>query len=267
MGISFFSFSQQSHPFIENKGQYPNFVYAKAKIPSGSIFVEKGRFVYGFYSSAQLIERHNLNREEKWIDAHSISVNFLKSNEDLETSLMGSSNYYENYYNTNNWAEKVYSYKTLIQKNLYNGIDLKIYSSKGFLKYDLIVHPNFSEKKIKIQYEGQNEIYLKNGNLIVSTSVNEIMELSPYSYQYINGDTIEIKSRFKLKNNILTFELPNGYDKNHKLFIDPTLIFSTYSGSTADNFGYTATYDNDGYLYSGSTVFSIGYLQLLERIR
>ena len=24
--------------FIENKGQYPNFVYAKAKIPSGSIF-------------------------------------------------------------------------------------------------------------------------------------------------------------------------------------------------------------------------------------
>ena len=259
MGISFFSFSQQNFPFIENKGQYPNFVYAKAKIPSGSIFVEKGRFIYGFYSSAQLIERHNLNREEKWIDAHSISVNFLKSNEDLETSLIGSSNYYENYYNTNNWAEKVHSYKTLYQKNLYNGIDLKIYSSKGFLKYDLIVHPNFSEKKIKIQYEGQNEIYLKNGNLIVSTSVNEIMELSPYSYQYINGDTIEIKSRFKLKNNILTFELPNGYDKNHKLFIDPILIFSTYSGSTADNFGYTATYDNDGYLYSGSTVFSIGY--------
>ena len=73
------------------------------------------------------------------------------------------------------------------------------------------------------------------------------MELSPYSYQYINGDTIKIKSNFKLKNNILTFEFPNGYDNNHKLFIDPTLIFSTYSGSTADNFGYTATYDNDGF--------------------
>ena len=32
MGISFFSFSQQ-YPFIENKGQYPNFVYAN-QIPS-----------------------------------------------------------------------------------------------------------------------------------------------------------------------------------------------------------------------------------------
>ena len=259
MGISFFSFSQQSYPFIENKGQYPNFVCAKAKIPSGNIFIEKGRFIYGFYNSEQLIERHNLNREEKWIDAHSISVNFLKSNEDLETSLIDSSFYYENYYNTINWAEKVYSYKTLYQKGLYNGIDLKIYSAKGFLKYDLIVHPNFSEKQIKIQYEGQNKIHLKNGNLIVSTSVNEIMELSPYSYQCINKDTIEIKSRFRLKNNILTFEFPNGYNKNHKLFIDPTLIFSTYSGSSADNFGYTATYDKDGYLYSGSTVFGLGY--------
>ena len=35
--------------------------------------------------------------------------------------------------------------------------------------------------------------------------------------------------------------------------------FSTYSGSTSDNFGYTATYDNQGFLYSGSTSFGIGY--------
>ena len=91
MGISFFSFSQQSHPFIENKGQYPKFVNAKAKIPSGSIFIEKGRFIYGFYSSSQLLERHNLVREEK--DRRSLNISkLLKSNEDLETSLIGSSN-------------------------------------------------------------------------------------------------------------------------------------------------------------------------------
>ena len=45
--VFLFCFSQQSYPFIENKGQYPNFVYA-TKIPSGSIYVEKGRFIYGF---------------------------------------------------------------------------------------------------------------------------------------------------------------------------------------------------------------------------
>jgi gliding motility-associated-like protein len=43
------------------------------------------------------------------------------------------------------------------------------------------------------------------------------------------------------------------------LVIDPQLIFSTYSGSTTDNFGYTATYDQEGYLYSGSSAFGQGY--------
>jgi hypothetical protein len=39
------------------------------------------------------------------------------------------------------------------------------------------------------------------------------------------------------------------------LVIRPTLIFSTYSGSTADNFGYTATYDSKGYAYAAGSVF------------
>src|SRR5690606_36710752 len=39
----------------------------------------------------------------------------------------------------------------------------------------------------------------------------------------------------------------------------PILEFSTYTGSTADNFGFTATYDMAGNLYAGGIVFSIGY--------
>jgi gliding motility-associated-like protein len=41
--------------------------------------------------------------------------------------------------------------------------------------------------------------------------------------------------------------------------IDPSLIFAAQSGSTADNFGMTATYDSGGNLISGGTVFDIGY--------
>src|SRR5690606_29483546 len=39
----------------------------------------------------------------------------------------------------------------------------------------------------------------------------------------------------------------------------PALIFSTYSGSYADNWGFTATYDDDGNLYSGGIAFSTGF--------
>ena len=41
--------------------------------------------------------------------------------------------------------------------------------------------------------------------------------------------------------------------------IDPTVVFSSYSGSTADNWGYTATYDSHGNLYGGGIVFGVGY--------
>ena len=47
--------------------------------------------------------------------------------------------------------------------------------------------------------------------------------------------------------------------KNYDLVIDPELVFSTYSGSSADNFGYTATYDKQGNLYAGSISFGPGY--------
>lgn len=41
-----------------------------------------------------------------------------------------------------------------------------------------------------------------------------------------------------------------------KTIIDPELIFSTYSGSTVDNFGFTASYDDEGNLYSGGIATS-----------
>lgn len=259
MSVSLLSFSQSEFPFIENKGQFPEVVLSKVKVPNGAIFIEKGKFSYSFYDGVQLQERHNLQREEDWIDAHSYSVEFLNSNANLNAILSDKSSYFENYYNTPNWAEGVYSYNNLYQENIYKGIDLKMYSSKGMLKYDIILHPNASAKKIKLKYSGQEDVFLKDGNLIVKTSVNEVRELAPYAYQIINEEKVKIDCQFKLKNNIVTFDFPKGYDKNTILIIDPILIFSTYSGSTADNFGYTATYDRLGFLYSGSTVFGVGY--------
>src|SRR5690606_18652029 len=40
---------------------------------------------------------------------------------------------------------------------------------------------------------------------------------------------------------------------------DPTVVFSTYSGSTADNWGFTATYDSGGHFYAGGIVNGAGY--------
>jgi hypothetical protein len=73
-----------------------------------------------------------------------------------------------------------------------------------------------------------------------------------------SGDIIPVDCKFVLKgkNVYLNF---GTYDKNLPLIIDPTLVFCSYSGSYVDNWGYTSTYDNEGNLYGGSSVFGISY--------
>src|SRR5690606_19755905 len=58
---------------------------------------------------------------------------------------------------------------------------------------------------------------------------------------------------YLLEGDVVTFKL-GKYDKTKELIIDPVLIFATYSGTTADNFGFTATYDSKGNLYAGGNV-------------
>ena len=259
LSISFFSFSQVQFRFQENNGQLPSSVISKVKVNNGAIFIENGKLSYSFYDGQQLQETHDLIRNKQWINAHSFSATFLNALENSETKLLSKSNYFENFYRSEIQVENVHFYKELEQKNIYPGIDLKMYSYENNIKYDLIIHPNINSNEIKIKYTGQDDIYLRNNNLIIETSVNTVTELSPFAYQIINDSIIPVKCKFRLNHNILTFDFPDSYDKNKMLIIDPTLIFSTYSGSTADNFGYTATYDDFGFLYSGSTVFGIGY--------
>ncbi|MDX5346385.1 MAG: hypothetical protein LPK19_03980, partial [Hymenobacteraceae bacterium] len=99
-----------------------------------------------------------------------------------------------------------------------------------------------------MQYKGADNLYISEGELHIKTSVAAVKELKPYAYQIKNGKQVEVPCKFVLKNNIVSFELTKGYDKKLPLVIDPTLVYSSFSGSTADNWGFTATYDSVGNL-------------------
>tara|TARA_B100001758_G_scaffold247879_1_gene268060 strand:- start:45916 stop:49803 length:3888 start_codon:yes stop_codon:yes gene_type:complete len=253
--------SNAQNPFIENKGQFPKQVVSKVSLPQGSLFIENGRLTYVFFSADDLSQIHDLKKAENSVKAHSYSVEFLNANNKITTEFLEESYYYENYYigDSNSWASNVKTYKRLSQKNIYSGVQANYYIVKDKLKYDLVVSPNTSTEQIKIQYNGVEKINLVQGNIYITTSVNTIREYFPYAYQIINGVEEEVSCKYKLEDDVLTFVFPNGYNYNYELIIDPVLEFSTYSGSTTDNFGYTATYDNSGFLYAGSTSFGAGY--------
>ena len=50
------------------------------------------------------------------------------------------------------WCSDVPNYAEIYFENLYDGIDLRYYSNKKGLKYDLIVHPGANYKQIKIKF-------------------------------------------------------------------------------------------------------------------
>jgi len=257
----FFFFANSQNAFIENKGQFPLKVEAKIKLPSGALFIENELLRYAFYSAKDVASIHSLEKKERRVNAHSYTVHFIKSNKNIISQFSNESNYYENYYigERSNWTSNVKTHKTFLQKNIYSGIDIKYYIEEDNLKYDFLIQAQALPEQIKIQYKGLKGLEIKNGNIYLETSVNNITESIPYAYQIINGEEVEVVCKYKLNNNIISFEFPNGYQPNYPLVIDPVLEFSTYSGSTADNFGYTATYDDFGFLYSGSTSFGVGY--------
>ena len=127
------------------------------------------------------------------------------------------------------------------------------------MKYDFIVHAGGNVNDIKISYEGTDEMNVSNSCVHIKTSVGEIIEAPPFSYQKTDWNIAQVKCKYELNNNLLKFKLIENYNSSKDLIIDPTLVFSTYTGSTADNFGYTATYDDAGNLYMGGYVNTVQF--------
>lgn len=187
------------------------------------------------------------------INGHSVEVNFVGANQSAGPSATGQSSEYYNYFigtDPARWASKAYAFQEIFYDNLYDKIGLKIYSVDKNVKYDFVVEPNADPSQIVLEYVGATSTALHNGNLTVSTSVGDIIEQKPVAYQWIDGRRVSVQCEYVLEGDRLSFRFPRGYDNCYELIIDPLLIFATYSGSTADNWGSTATPGEKGNLYS-----------------
>lgn len=171
--------------------------------------------------------------------------------------------HYYNYFLGNDpsrWKSNIHPALALLYEGLYPGIDARIYSESGQVKYDLLVQPGANADQVRIAYRGTDGVKLDGKNLVIKTSVGENTEMAPYAYQFIEDEKVEVPCRYVLKDGQkVSFDFPKGYNRKHTLYIDPVLVFSTLTGSTADNWGFTATYDSVGNFYSGGIANAAGY--------
>ncbi len=257
--------------FIENKGQWPQRFDFTAKTTGALFGLGAGTFSYTFIDQQQIEARHLGNHrhykesppnESSMINGHVVVASFLGYNSSSEPQSFGQMPQYYNYFlgsDREKWKSFAHAYEGVFYPGFYPGIDLKVYSEGSNLKYDFILESGADPSQIHWNYEGAELISLHNGDLEVKTPLADLIEKKPIAYQFIDGKKTFVRVGYELKDGKLGFNITDDYDHCFPLVIDPLLIFSTYSGSTADNWGSTATPGEHGNLYSsGVTNLNLG---------
>lgn len=248
--------------FVENLGQWEDQVRYRSQMNGVTLFMEQDRFtlVVEHPHNPNLHHHPGMHQHEDRYRMHAYQVVFVDAKTDtLQGEAMMSD--WDNYFigkDRSRWRSGVRKYRQIDYKGIYDGIDLVVYSASNAMKYDFVVAAGADPSQIRMRYEGTEGCRMKDGNIVVRTSVMDIVEMKPYVYQMIDGIETPVEASYVLKDNEVTFRL-GDYDSSRELVIDPYLYFSTYTGSTADNWGTTACYDQEKNTYTSGVVFSTGY--------
>lgn len=261
--------AQGNIEFIENKGQWDSRVRYKGDVSNGNFFIRNGgftvvqhnpadvaamaRFTHGLSANGNTLARD----ENLLVRSHAWNVDFIGATNSMKIVPEKPIHTYNNYFLGNNpskWAAECRIFQAITMENVYPNVDVRYYTDRGTLKYDILIKPGGDVSKIALKYEGVNKLQIKNKELLISTSLADFKESAPYTFQAGMTGRKEVPCKYIVTGNILKFDVKD-YDRSSTLVIDPTIIFCSFSGSHSDNWGFTATYGPDESFFGGGIVF------------
>ena len=286
---------QSLHPlaqyvdFVENKGQWTSNILFRGALSAGAIALKPDggyRVMLENRSDLQKIADYSHAKlpaagdqfmrkvilpggtGETTIDTqlllhtHAYEIKFLNANPHPAAVAEKQLARYNNYFIGNDstrWAAKCGIYTTVTFKDVYPGIDVRYYSTGGTFKYDIIVNAGGDVSKVLMVIEGADKLSLDDGRLVIKTSVDDVKEELPNSYEVTKDGNKQVKCRFSLHDSTVSFKFNEYVPPGTQLVIDPAVVFCSFSGSRVDNWGYTATYDASGNFYAGGIAFGTGF--------
>ncbi len=138
----------------------------------------------------------------------------------------------------------VASYGEIVLKNVYPGIDLRLYSQEsGQMEFDWIISPGADAAMIKMKFEGQRKLSISdNGDLEVLLGMGNFHIHLPESYYVTPAGKEKASVEFYLHGkNEIRFKGFENNEKKYPLVIDPDLMWGSFFDG--GNFGF------DEYLY------------------
>ncbi|MCB9165319.1 MAG: gliding motility-associated C-terminal domain-containing protein [Flavobacteriales bacterium] len=257
--------AQRSTQWLENRGQWPHSVTHRAETSQATIWLEGGAILIDRFDAAAMeavAHAHvGLEHAPEQVAHHAFRMRLAGVTGPVRTEAIGVQRGAYNYIlgkDPARWGRNCHAFSAVVQHDVLKGIDLRVRALENGVKYDLICAPAADPASITFHYDGLDSVLFATDQLTLYTALGALTEHIPIAYQEKDGLRTPVECSYLRKGDGFGFAV-GTYDRSMPLVIDPTLIFSTYSGSFANNFGYTATFDRDGFLYSGSSAFGQGY--------
>lgn len=252
-----------------NQGQWDARILYNLPLSSGRLYIEQEGLTF-FLSNATFHAHndHDLAAEESHehhepTAYHAIKHRFLHS-QAAEFTAKDSSAHYHNYFIGNDqskWKTKVHGVGQLNANDFFTGGALKYLFDNRQFAFHLQLDAQADIHQFDFELIGADSLFIDAaGNLHLTHQFGEITYSAPKAWNLLSEtEKTAVPIQFTLTNNIISFQVDASYNANLPLYIDPSLTFSTFTGSPTDNWGFTATPDVNGNLFGGGIVFGSGY--------
>ena len=236
--------------FVPQQGQWQSPEVARLVLPEVAVYLEKQSIAFVF-SVPESIEPLGEDQQPR---RYAIRQHFLGASPEAIPELSDrESGSFQNFYlgRESDWRSKVPVGSSFWIRQLYPGVDVHFQVHQGSLKSTYHCAHGAAAKQIQTRWEGLDKVELAdNGDILLHVLGSIARETAPVASQPVRWAQ-DKEGCFSLAGPALR--------STDSVLIDPYYVFSTFSGGTSDNFGYTATYDAHGRTWSGGVVFGAGY--------
>ena len=155
------------------------------------------------------------------------------------------------------WHSNISTYRNIVYRNAWSGIDMIWHGTQNELEYDFVVKPGADPSKIRFALKGAQNLHIdQGGNLVAKTSAGEVIQKAPTIYQETAEGRRMIAGNFVLKGaDEIGFDI-SEYDPAKPLVIDPIVAYSTYFGGAASDEALGVAVDNSGQAYIVGRTFA-----------
>src|SRR6266404_4423689 len=261
--------------FIENKGQFDGRVKFQVTNREQTLWLTENGIVFDFLRNkpaqakssrpeeqpsrekpaiAGMVSNHRIEQPAlPEIERHVVYQDFIgaKKMPIIETKNVqpGAYNYFVGTDPTK-WRTDVRAFGEILYKDVWDGVDVKLYGSGPNVEQEFVVQPGADPTKVQVAYRGVDGLQVsEDGSLLIKTVFGELRESKPRIYQEIAGARVAVDGRFNLKSdNVYTFDV-GTYSAEYPLVIDPTLLYSTFLGGSSTNTIVGMAVDTSGSTY------------------